>query len=146
MALLLFALLLMSPPIQSQNPTVAQSHPTVPQISQQSVHPAPAIPTASRQENNKQSDGQEKTNGQSFSNWIVAGFTVVIAFATFAQAFIMWKQGKIYEKQYGIMSKALVASNTSAEAAAKGVAAIEKLERPFLMVELRGNNEFKYQI
>ena len=36
------------------------------------------------------------------------------------------------------MSGALIASQNSAEAAAKGVAAIEKLERPFLMIELRG--------
>ena len=43
------------------------------------------------------------------------------------------------------MSKQVEASNKSAEAALKGVLTLEKLERPFLMIELRGE-QIKTQV
>jgi hypothetical protein len=72
--------------------------------------------------------------------------TVVIAFAAVVQALTAIWQARVYERQYKIMSDALIASNQSADAALKGVIALEKLERPFLMIELRGQLKVKTQV
>lgn len=65
--------------------------------------------------------------------------TCVIALAAFVQAGVSIFQWSVYRKQYATMSETLTETRKSADAAMKGIAAIESLERPFLMVELRGN-------
>jgi hypothetical protein len=57
--------------------------------------------------------------------------------AAAAQVEVARSQLRVYERQYEIMSDALVASNKSADASLRSVAALEKLERPFLMIEVR---------
>jgi hypothetical protein len=141
MRLLLFGLLLLSTPVQSQNTPVADNHPGAPQSGQQPAPYTVSQPGIAPQKGNQAPENQGGTNSKSPSNTVYLILTGVIAFATICQAVIAWRQGKIYEKQYTVMSEALVASNTSAEAAAKGILALEKLERPFLMVELRKQEE-----
>jgi hypothetical protein len=88
-------------------------------------HPAPKAPNDQREASN------------SLLGYLGLGLTIVIAVAACIQAAVAIWQAIIYKRQYDVMSQALVASNQSAEAALKGVAALEKLERPFLMIEVR---------
>ncbi|HEY1986739.1 MAG TPA: hypothetical protein VGG85_15085 [Terracidiphilus sp.] len=108
--------------------------------SQQTAQSPPGIRQAQINENSegKASQNQRPATERSSFNGLNIALTIVIALAACVQAGVAIWQSIIYKRQYNVMSDALIASNKSAEAAAKGVAAIEKLERPFLMIEVRG--------
>jgi hypothetical protein len=89
-------------------------------------------------------DDQKRTDEElanKYVSWVLTGF---IAFAALVQAGVSIWQGVIYRRQYKVMADALIASNKSAESAVKGITALEQIERPFLIIEARGdqNTEF----
>ena len=71
--------------------------------------------------------------------------TLVIAVAAIVQAGVSIFQWRVYRLQTRAMFSTLRHSAKSATAAIRSVNALEKLERPFLMVELRGA-DFKDQV
>ncbi len=147
MRLILFALLLLSSPVQSQNSSPSQNHPANTQGAQNKTEAAQALAQPVVSQQNDQADHSQRTaHAKPTGDTVYLLLTGAIALAAVFQAIIAWRQGKTFEKQYDVMSQALIASNQSAESALKGVVALEKLERPFLMVELRGNDKFKDEI
>jgi hypothetical protein len=138
MRLFLVAILLVSVQAPSQNPTVPDNRSAQANDGQQSAQSPPVIPQA-----NVSGDGGSKTN-----EWLTLGLTFAIALAAITQAGVAIWQARVYERQYKIMGDALVASNKSADAAQRSLAALEKLERPFLMIEVRsgGGGERRNQV
>lgn len=142
MRLLALAMLVMTlTPVRSQdNRAVDSNHAGQPQNGQQRTQPGSGIAqadAANKSNSKRTQDTQTSPGERSFEGWSL-GLTLVIALAAAVQAGTAIWQARVYERQYDIMSKALIASNKNADAALQGVVALEKLERPFLMIELRG--------
>jgi hypothetical protein len=144
---LVIVLLFILTPIQSPTPSIASSHPADLQREQNPSQSVVAKPVPSV-EGNKPSENHQSANSSESMPYLL--LTGVIALATVAQAVFAFIQRREFQRQYKIMSDALVSSNVSAEAAnksaeaaSKGIVALEKMERPFLMIEVRGtfNNQ-----
>lgn len=137
--LLLLLIVALSIPTQSQSNPESSNNPSNAHPGQQSAQSPPGIAQSdvSSQRQNRP-DPKEADRSHSLRDYLGIALTIVIAAAACTQAGCAFWQARIYKRQYDVMSNALIASNTSAEAAAKSVAALEKLERPFLMIELRG--------
>lgn len=130
---------ILTPLCAQNNHSIASNQTSQPQNDQQGIQPASGIAhaeTANKSDCKPTHDPQASNSGHSFEGWSL-GLTLVIALAALVQAGTAIWQARVYERQYKIMSDALIASNQSADAALKGVVALEKLERPFLMIEVR---------
>jgi hypothetical protein len=136
-----FLCLLLSP-IQAYNqpkPADYSAHPDTSQNGTQSSATVPQSSVGDQTQNKSGQDKSERKHGSLF-DYLGVFLTVVIALAACIQAGVSIWQARVYERQYEAMNKQVTASNQSAEAALKGITALEKLERPFLMVELRGQD------
>jgi hypothetical protein len=131
MRLFLVAILLVSVQAPSQNPTVPDNHSAQAKDSQQRPQSPPVI---------SQGDVSKSAGGESANELLTLGLTFAIALAAITQAGVAIWQARVYERQYKIMGDALVASNESADAAQRSLAVLEKLERPFLMIDLRSGS------
>ncbi len=156
MRLLLFLLLLISAPTQAQGHSPAPETPAKTNTSRGDAKSSPSISSAA---DCCQSDGQPApTRSQPPPTDGSHVWTIVVAFAALVQAIAavfavciyqrqtrlmrhsnsaFIAQVRVMNKQARILDQSVAAAEKSAAAALQTVSSLEKLERPFLMVEVR---------